>query len=187
MAEPGEAKDCKTPGLVGAANSANRAQPLATEEDIDYVDSTEQPSSRAESMSETKQAPERDSQIRPQLQTVTSGGGSVPDTDSKDRVKKSWYKSLNPLKRGPKPPVPKERAISREYAANFWSMLTFQWMAPIMSVGYKRTLEHNDIWLVNPRRKADVLTDKVQESFKRRVAAGDRYVGFSSLSISFAT
>ena len=42
-------------------------------------------------------------------------------------------------------------------------------------MGYQRTLELNDIWLVNPNRGADVLTAKLTASFKKRVARGDKY------------
>ena len=42
-------------------------------------------------------------------------------------------------------------------------------------VGYKRQLEQNDIWTVNPTRKADVMAEKLQASFNKRVARGDKY------------
>ncbi|KAI9845483.1 MAG: hypothetical protein M1837_004821 [Sclerophora amabilis] len=82
---------------------------------------------------------------------------------------------MNPFRRRQKPPVPKERTISPEYGASFWSMLTFQWMAPLMTVGYQRPLELNDIWLVNPDRGADLMTTRLKTSFAKRVARGDRY------------
>lgn len=44
-----------------------------------------------------------------------------------------------------------------------------------MQVGYKRPLEQNDIWTVNPNRTAEVMTLKLQASFKKRVARGDKY------------
>lgn len=47
---------------------------------------------------------------------------------------KPWYKTPNPLKWGGIPPVPDEKIVSREYKAGFFSLLTFQWMAPLMSV-----------------------------------------------------
>lgn len=46
----------------------------------------------------------------------------------------SWLDKANPLKRSNKPPVPEQREVSREYGAGFFSLLTFQWMAPLMSV-----------------------------------------------------
>lgn len=41
--------------------------------------------------------------------------------------------------------------------------------------GYKRNLDYNDIWSVNPDRSVVPLTDKMQASFKRRVKNGDKY------------
>lgn len=89
------------------------------------------------------------------------------------KPKRSLWQRVNPLKRNP-PPVPEERAPSREYGASFLSMLYFQWIAPIMSVGYKRTLEVNDLWKVNPDRSVDVLTVKLNEAFRIRHERGDK-------------
>lgn len=47
---------------------------------------------------------------------------------------KPWYKQINPLRWGGIPAVPKERIVSREYTAGFFSKLTFQWMTPLMTV-----------------------------------------------------
>lgn len=49
--------------------------------------------------------------------------------------KKPWYKTPNPLRWGKIPPVPEARTVSREYNAPFLSLVYFQWIAPIMSVG----------------------------------------------------
>ncbi|KAJ8126709.1 hypothetical protein O1611_g6929 [Lasiodiplodia mahajangana] len=89
--------------------------------------------------------------------------------------KKPWYKTPNPLLWGSIPPVPKERQESREASAGFFSRLTFQWMAPLMNVGYKRPLEQGDLWKVNPKRSADLMATKCSESFERRVKNGDKY------------
>ena len=98
---------------------------------------------------------------------------------------KPWYKKLNPLKWGGKPPVPKEREVSHEYTAGFFSQLVFQWMSPLMTTGYKRPLEINDIWLVNPDRKMDLLVAKFSESFDRRVARGDKHPVLFALHETF--
>lgn len=63
----------------------------------------------------------------------TEDGISKANTNA-EKPKKKWYKRLNPLKRRPKPPVPQERTVSREYTAGFFSLVTFQWMAPLMTV-----------------------------------------------------
>jgi hypothetical protein len=49
-------------------------------------------------------------------------------------VKKDFWYKINPLKWNP-PSIPVERkTISREYTANWFSRLTFQWMQPMMTV-----------------------------------------------------
>ncbi|KAG6010759.1 hypothetical protein E4U21_004147 [Claviceps maximensis] len=98
---------------------------------------------------------------------------------------KPWYKQKNPLRWGRPPPVPKERIISREHEAGFFSKLTFQWMTPLMTTGYKRPLEHGDIWHVNPDRAVEPLTRKVKESFQRRVKKGEKNPLFWALHETF--
>lgn len=61
--------------------------------------------------------------------TRTTTRASVPASS-----KKPWYKTPNPLLWGSVPPVPKEKQESREATAGFFSKLTFQWMAPLMTV-----------------------------------------------------
>lgn len=56
------------------------------------------------------------------------------DAKSSSAPHDGWLDRANPLKRSNKPPVPTERDVSREYGAGFFSLLTFQWMAPLMSV-----------------------------------------------------
>ncbi|KAI9046549.1 hypothetical protein LZ554_009295 [Drepanopeziza brunnea f. sp. 'monogermtubi'] len=95
--------------------------------------------------------------------------------DTPPQKKQPWYKRLNPLKWGKVPPIPEKREVSREYSASFLSLVYFQWVAPIMSTGYKRPLEQNDIWTVNPNRSAEAMTLKLQASFRMRVARGDKH------------
>ena len=71
------------------------------------------------------------------LQSGTSGVSEFSEdlSDTKSSIaKKRWYKKVNPLKWGPKPPIPETRQESREYRAGFFSRLTFQWMHPLMTV-----------------------------------------------------
>lgn len=73
---------------------------------------------------------------RQQSDWTSSSSDSQDDKSEKNAVveKQTWAEKINPLKRKHKPPVPTERSVSREYKANFFSQLTFQWMAPLMSV-----------------------------------------------------
>ena len=64
--------------------------------------------------------------------SVSTFAPNIPSATSPG--KKAWYKKLNPLKRGKAIPVPADRTVSNEYGANIFSLLTFQWMAPLMKV-----------------------------------------------------
>ncbi|KIH94495.1 hypothetical protein SPBR_05491 [Sporothrix brasiliensis 5110] len=89
--------------------------------------------------------------------------------------KRSFMHRINPLRWGKVPAVPDERTVCPEDKANFFSKLIFHWQGPLMRTGYSRPLELNDIWLVNPSRAVEPMTDRVRASFKRRVARGDKY------------
>ena len=105
---------------------------------------------------------------------TTATEASFAPSKPEEPKKQPWHRRLNPLRRGKIPPIPKERIVSREYNASFLSMMTFQWINPLMLVGYKRTLEVNDIWTVNPDRSSEVLTSRLSASFKKRAARGER-------------
>ncbi|KAL9597789.1 MAG: hypothetical protein Q9219_004916 [cf. Caloplaca sp. 3 TL-2023] len=169
MAETGrQEKEYASTDPVGDANATHSAEPVATEP-LQTVVSDSDSSSNA---TEKKERPFVD---RTLTTTTTRSSVTVESKADEDPVRKPWYKSLNPLKKKTPPPIPKERIVSREYNAGLLSRLTWQWMAPIMHVGYQRPLELNDIWLVNPNREAGVLAEKLGASFKRRAANGDRY------------
>ncbi|KKA28465.1 hypothetical protein TD95_002534 [Thielaviopsis punctulata] len=90
-------------------------------------------------------------------------------------VPKPWFKRLNPLRMGTPPPIPETRIPSREATAGFLSLLTFQWMTPLMTVGYKRPLERNDLWTVNPNRAVEPLSIKMKAALKQRSATNSKY------------
>lgn len=112
---------------------------------------------------------------RTQSNWTTATGTSIATEDAQHDAdaaprKRTWGQKLNPLKRKTSPPVPTEREVSREYNAGFFSMLTFQWMAPLMTKGYQRPLELNDVWAVNPNRSVDVMATKLKAALKKRKA-----------------
>lgn len=120
-----------------------------------------------------------DADKRPNLDRMrtTATATSVATTAATARLpeQKPWYKEPNPLRWGKILPVPSEREVCPEHKAGFFSLLTFQWIAPLMSRGYKRPLEFNDIYSINPDRAVDPLTDKMRASFRRRVEAGEKF------------
>ncbi|PGH03930.1 hypothetical protein GX51_03766 [Blastomyces parvus] len=93
------------------------------------------------------------------------------------KPRRAWYQQLNPFRWRQIPPVPTERAISKEYGAGYLSLITFQWMSSLMTAktGYLRPLEVQDIWLVNPDRSLDILVERLERAFKDHVDRGDRY------------
>lgn len=168
MAETGrQGRENVSTDPVGAVNSTNTSEPVATEP-LQVVISDSDNSSNA---TEKKERPFVD---RTLTTTTTRSSVTVEPIADERPIRKPWYKNLNPLKTGTPPPIPKERVVSREYHASLLSRLTWQWMAPIMHVGYQRPLELNDIWLVNPDREAGVLAKRLGASFRRRAANGDR-------------
>lgn len=47
---------------------------------------------------------------------------------------KPWFMKVNPLRWGGIPAVPESRGPSREHTAGFFSLVYFQWIAPLMAV-----------------------------------------------------
>jgi hypothetical protein len=59
--------------------------------------------------------------------------------------------------------------------ASFLSQLTFQWITPLLNLGYGRPLEITDLWKMDAWRHPDVYADKILTSFERRHAAAQTY------------
>ena len=102
------------------------------------VDSEAKEPSDSESFPDEVEFEKQESKILPaavRTQTTSTEITTVSEktTESETKKKLPLSKRLNPLKRNP-PPVPAERQPSREYSANFFSKLTFQWISPLMSV-----------------------------------------------------
>ena len=148
----------------------------------------EQESPSEESDSKQRRAPLDRSGSNWTGTSIASSTAEIPQQDgSLQYEKRSWTEVINPFKRKHKPPVPQERIVSREYQAHWFSKVTFQWMSPLMDTGYQRPLEVNDLWLVNPERATDVLTQKFHIAFKKRVDAGDEKALRGALYDTFKT
>ncbi|KAJ5675972.1 hypothetical protein N7462_008869 [Penicillium macrosclerotiorum] len=114
------------------------------------------------------------------LQAAESSGSAsgdeakAPEPDELRPAEKKWYRRLNPIRWQTPPPVPEERTPSREHGASFLSIISFQWMSPLMKVGYLRPLELQDIWTVNPDRAVDVLSERLDAALDSRTARGTK-------------
>ncbi|CAG8788181.1 13535_t:CDS:2, partial [Dentiscutata erythropus] len=67
-------------------------------------------------------------------------------------------------------PVPPRLNIKiPETNANIFSKLTFWWINDLMSLGYKRPLEKEDLFVLNDARTAKIVTDKFEAEWKKEV------------------
>jgi hypothetical protein len=77
------------------------------------------------------------------------------------------------------PPPPKDSVddadLIPEATAGLFSLLTFQWMAAIMALGYARPLEAPDLYRLQDYRSAGVIADKLVKSFDARLERASEY------------
>jgi len=175
MADPGGEKEYgRAQDQIAAANHPKNNEVVAS--DLERVETEKELHERTQIS--TAYAKEEHEQHHTSSRGESSSEGSGLDlvkTQSQAqtlRFKQGTWKRWLTLRSREIPPVPKQREISRETDAGILSQYSFQWMQPIMHVGYQRTLEPNDIWLVNPKRSADMLATKLEQAFKRRVESG---------------
>jgi ATP-binding cassette subfamily C (CFTR/MRP) protein 1 len=117
-----------------AAQSTNHEEPLDvdnTEKGFTQVDSQNGPRSDAHSAGNDDDEKRPEANRLKSYATNTSVGTQVIEPPP---GKKPWYKKINPLRWGSIPPVPETRGPSREHTAGFFSLLYFQWIAPLMAV-----------------------------------------------------
>ncbi|RPD61094.1 P-loop containing nucleoside triphosphate hydrolase protein [Lentinus tigrinus ALCF2SS1-7] len=62
-----------------------------------------------------------------------------------------------------------------EARAPWWSLLTFGWITPLMSLGYARPLEASDLYKLQDHRASQFIADKIINSFERRQAVAAEY------------
>jgi len=59
--------------------------------------------------------------------------------------------------------------------ASILSVLTYQWLSPIMTLGYQRALQATDLWKMDASREASLLTDRFDEAWARRCRAAEEW------------
>lgn len=138
-------------GPAPVVSSTSSEEPLAVDDERDILaresdekterDERDTDFEKAEShesevgFEKTKAAHEAKQSGEPLAPYATSASGASVTTTVPSVVKqKPWYKTPNPMRWGSIPPIPTERRVSREATAGWFSLLTFQWMAPVMTV-----------------------------------------------------
>ncbi|KAF0540793.1 ABC transporter [Gigaspora margarita] len=75
------------------------------------------------------------------------------------------------------PSPPRTNAEIPEAKANLFSIFTFWWANDLISLGYKRHLEKDDLYVLNDERTAKILTDKFEIEWQKetqKIAIGKK-------------
>ncbi|KAL7279088.1 hypothetical protein ACG7TL_006926 [Trametes sanguinea] len=92
------------------------------------------------------------------------------------RFRRHWWQIWFP--KDPPPPAPASlddaATIPLAYSSIF-SVLSYRWINPIMSLGYQRTLQATDLWKMDESREAGLLGAKLDEAWERRVQAANEW------------
>ncbi|KAG6817159.1 hypothetical protein H0H87_012120 [Tephrocybe sp. NHM501043] len=77
------------------------------------------------------------------------------------------------------PPPPKESIddadLIPEATANFFNLVTFEWVTPLLGLGYARPLEAPDLYKLQDSRSAAYIAEKINTSFDRRHREAQEY------------
>lgn len=139
MSGPHDEKDFRQLDPIGiGSNTTAHDEPVAESRTKPPPDSISSSSDDAEREFDEKhqnkivQATEEDLGRRQTNATERTDVSETPEPK-----KRSVWQRVNPLMRNP-PPVPEERGVSREYTAGLFSLLTWTWITPLMSVCISR-------------------------------------------------
>lgn len=103
---------------------------------------------------------------------VASSEGHDEKTQQQQKASPRWKRYLPFVKYNP--PIPATKDSMDDAAeiplagANIFSILTFHWMQPMLSLGNKRPLLATDLWKLDSSREVEQLADRFLESFDRR-------------------
>ncbi|TFK27186.1 ATP-binding cassette transporter YOR1 [Coprinopsis marcescibilis] len=78
------------------------------------------------------------------------------------------------------PPLPPKYSIEDsplipEASANWFSIVTFEWITPLLGLGYARPLVAADLWKLQDERSSAAIAAKINESFDRRLKQASEY------------
>ncbi|KAI5833117.1 hypothetical protein K523DRAFT_413569, partial [Schizophyllum commune Tattone D] len=90
--------------------------------------------------------------------------------------RKSLFEGLS-QSRPPPPPTGdiENAALIPEKTASWLSILFFQWITPMLALGYARPLEASDLWRLQESRMSAHTASRIVESFERRRAKAEDY------------
>ncbi|OWZ63367.1 hypothetical protein AYX15_04629 [Cryptococcus neoformans] len=90
-----------------------------------------------------------------------------------------WRHSLPFVKpKHPPPPPPlslDDAPVTPEVSANFFNLLFFNWISPMMALGSARPLQDADLWRMDAARGAKPLSEKLLASYAARTKKANEY------------
>lgn len=90
--------------------------------------------------------------------------------------REKWFQVWRPKDPPPAPPASLDDATLIPLAnANVISRIFFQWMTPIMVLGYQRPLEATDLWVLSEDLSAKQLGGQLNKDWERRVREAKDY------------
>ncbi|PFH53092.1 hypothetical protein AMATHDRAFT_73621 [Amanita thiersii Skay4041] len=121
-------------------------------------------------------SPQSDADLESQLSTKENTCDHIDKSSSTNR--RSWFSRLPFASRNP-PPPPRPSIDDAlpipEATANFFSALTFNWITPLMTLGYARPLEASDLYKLQDNRSAARIAALINASFDRRTKEAAEY------------
>ncbi|PPQ68225.1 hypothetical protein CVT26_005758 [Gymnopilus dilepis] len=100
------------------------------------------------------------------------------DTPQVAGHKRSWWQHVPFTSNKQPPPPPKsleDAKLIPEATVNIFSIITFNWITPLLSLGYARPLEATDLYRLQDDRASALIAKAITDSFERRVKEAEEY------------
>lgn len=85
-------------------------------------------------------------------------------TNSNIFPQKHLFYFLHSKKIQPIPETLEERTVFPFYKANILSKIFMWWVTPLMGIGYKRTIQPNDLFIIHPKMSIEVLYEDFEKN-----------------------
>ncbi|KZV93776.1 ABC transporter [Exidia glandulosa HHB12029] len=89
----------------------------------------------------------------------------------------SWWVRVPFTQTNPPPPSGSldDAKMIPEATASWFSLVTFEWMTPILGLGYARPLVETDLYKLQDSRSSKVIADKIMASYDAQMVKADAY------------
>ncbi|GAA5955029.1 hypothetical protein JCM3765_003165 [Sporobolomyces pararoseus] len=102
---------------------------------------------------------------------LPTAGNLNSKSDALGEVHRRWWL---PAPRDPYPSLA-EAPLTPYATANWFSILTFHWLQPMLITGYQRTLVPTDLWKLNENFEAGYLSELLLSNFEKRRAVVEKW------------